>query len=386
VAGTLTPAEFASIRRSILIRGTAVAAPVAILISAYFAVWQPVFGDYTWVDQLFVNVGESIGYLVLILVVGNQLLRRRWLVPFEAWAVEGQAASETQRDLLVFFPARVATWIFGSNVTITVIGAIANVATGATARQALGYLVGFFLTGFTFAAIAYLSTERALRSLFMRAFATSLPERRTVGVLPRLLISWAVGSAVPLLFVAIIPLRPGHRHELPITVPMLYMAIGGLVVGGTTAILAARSVADPVEAVRRGLKRVRDGDLNAAIDVTRPGDLGALQAGFNDMVDAIRSRRQLEDLFGRHVGVEVAQRALDAGVELGGENRNVSVLFVDLIGSSALAEREEARTVVSLLNTMFEIVVNEVSEQGGWVKQVRGRWVPVRIRCAGGLR
>jgi len=39
-----------------------------------------------------------------------------------------------------------------------------------------------------------------------------------------------------------------------------------------------------------------------------------------------------------------------------------------------------------LLNTMFEIVVNEVSEQGGWVKQVRGRWVPVRIRCAGGLR
>jgi adenylate cyclase len=371
VAGPLTAGEFAQVRRAILIRGAAIAAPVAAFISAYFAVWQPVFGHYPRVEQLAINVAESFGYLVLILAVGNMLLRR-WLAPHEAWAVEGQPISDADKEDLVYLPARAATWIFRTNVIITIIGTAADLSTGVTARQTIGYFIGFFLTGFTFAAIVYLQTERALRALYKSAFATALPMRRTVGVLPRLVITWAVGSAIPLLFVAIIPLRPGGRHELPVTAPMLFMALGGLVVGGVTAVLAARSVADPIDAVRSGLQRVRDGDLEAAVDVTRPGALGALQAGFNDMVEAMRSRRQVEDLFGRQVGEEVARHALESGVEMGGELREVSVFFVDLIGSTALAERETPAAVVSVLNSLFDAVVAEVGAQDGWVNKFEG--------------
>jgi adenylate cyclase len=369
--GTLTEGEFAGVRRAILFRGAAVAAPVAVFISGYFAVWQPAFGNYPWIEQFLTNIAESLGYLAVILVVGNRLLRR-WLAPHRAWAVRGEAISETEKDDLVVLPARAATWVFVSNLSITGVGAIINVASGTPGRQDLAYLIGFGLTGFTFAAIVYLQTEHALRSLYSQAFATALPQRRTVGVLPRLVISWAVGSAVPLLFVAVIPLRPARRRDLPITAPMLYMAIGGLVVGGLTTVLAARSVAQPIDAVRRGLGRMRDGDLNTEVEVTRPGALGALQAGFNDMVDAVRSRRHVEDLLGRQVGEEVAHQVLDGPVELGGELSNASVLFVDLIGSSSLAEREAPKAVVAILNTMFDAVVTEVSAHGGWVNKFEG--------------
>jgi adenylate cyclase len=109
-----------------------------------------------------------------------------------------------------------------------------------------------------------------------------------------------------------------------------------------------------------------------AVEVTMPGALGSLQVGFNEMVDAVRSRRQTEDLFGRHVGEEVARHALESGVELGGELREASVVFVDLIGSTALAEKVRPQEVVGFLNSFFDAVVNEVAAEGGWVNKFEG--------------
>jgi adenylate cyclase len=371
VGEALGPSDFARVRKSILARGAAVAAPVALLISGYFAIWQPTFGSYPWLSQLLVNVSESLGYLVLILVVGNVVLRR-WLRPHEAWALGREPISDTLKESLVTLPSRAATAIFVANAIIVLLGSAVNLATNVSLRQDLAYLLGFFLTGFTFAAIVYLQTEATLRPLYRLAFATSLPQRATVGVGTRLIISWAVGSGVPLVFLAIIPLRPAHHRELPIQAPLLYMAIGGLVVGALTAVLAARSVTDPIQAVRKGLERVRDGDLETTVEVTMPGALGALEAGFNNMVEAMRSRLQLEDLFGRHVGEDVARHALDQGVELGGEQREVSVMFVDVIGSSGLAEQMEPKQLVAMLNTLFEIVVYEVAVQSGFVNKFEG--------------
>lgn len=363
--------EFARARWRILLRGTAVAAPVALLISAYFAVWQPTFGPYSWVRQLFMNVGESLAYLVVILVVGNVLLRR-WLAPHQRWFLAGTPPSEEEKDALVFFPSRVAIWIFAANTVTVVAGTIGNAVTGTNGTQTLAYFLGLFVSGFTFAAIVYLLAERALRNLYAKAFAAALPQRRSVGILSRLLITWGVGSAVPLAFVAMIPLRPAAPHEFGVIVPMLYMAVAGLIVGAVTIVLVARSVAEPIDTVRAGLAEVAEGHLDTAVEVTSPGALGALQAGFNDMVDAVRSRRNLEDLFGRQVGQAVARRALEAGTELGGDLHQASVLFVDLIGSTALAERETPRAVVARLNTLFDLVVEEVGAQGGWVNKFEG--------------
>lgn len=358
-------------RRAILRRGTAVAAPVAAFVSAYFAVWQPSYHFESWVHGLVVNVAESLAYLVVILVVGNLLLRY-FLGRHRDWVTGRRPIDDSDKDDLVYLPVRLSTYVFISNAVIVALAAGGDAITGATALQLVGYAVGFSLAGFTFAAIVYLQTERALRPIYGMAFATSLPRRRTVGVLPRLLITWGVGSGVPLLFVALIPLRGSWPHQPPIVAPMLFMAIGGLLVGAVTTVLAARSVADPVESVRSGLERVRDGDLEVAVEVARPGALGALQAGFNDMVDAMRTRQRLEDLFGRQVGEEVARQAIEVGAELGGELAPASVLFVDLIGSSALAERRSPSEVVGVLNTMFGAVVAEVSAQGGWVNKFEG--------------
>ena len=92
------------------------------------------------------------------------------------------------------------------------------------------------------------------------------------------------------------------------------------------------------------------------------------------MAAGLRERERLRDLFGRHVGREVAQRAASAlgEVELGGEGRVASVLFVDLEGSTAYATEHDPAEVVAMLNRFFGVVVDEVDERGGLVNKFIG--------------
>jgi adenylate cyclase len=110
------------------------------------------------------------------------------------------------------------------------------------------------------------------------------------------------------------------------------------------------------------------------VPVDDGSEVGLLEAGFNRMAAGLRERERLRDLFGRHVGRDVAEAALenDGDIELGGAVREVAVLFVDMEGSTRLAARQPPAEVVTLLNTFFCLVVEVVEEHGGWVNKFEG--------------
>jgi adenylate cyclase len=101
-------------------------------------------------------------------------------------------------------------------------------------------------------------------------------------------------------------------------------------------------------------------------------EVGLLQAGFNRMLAGLRERDRVRDLFGRHVGEEVARSAIGRELEPGGETRDAAVLFVDLIGSTAFVANHDPRQVVETLNRFFGIVVEVVTVYGGWVNKFEG--------------
>src|SRR4029077_6804534 len=55
-----------------------------------------------------------------------------------------------------------------------------------------------------------------------------------------------------------------------------------------------------------------------------------------------------------------------------GERREVSVLFVDLIGSTSLAQTRPPDQVVDMLNRLFAVIVGAVDAEGGWVNKFQG--------------
>ena len=90
------------------------------------------------------------------------------------------------------------------------------------------------------------------------------------------------------------------------------------------------------------------------------------------MAEGLRERERIRDLFGRQVGVDVAQRALQGGTRLGGEEREIGALFVDLTGSTTMAVAMPPTQVVRLLNKFFRVVIEVVESEGGFVNKFEG--------------
>ena len=174
---------------------------------------------------------------------------------------------------------------------------------------------------------------------------------------------------MPLLALALVLFLDG-TEILPQALAMLSLV--GLAAGFIATVASARSVAEPLDGVRQALARVRDDDLEVGLVVDDGGEVGEVQAGFNRMVDGLRERRQIQDLFGRHVGQAVATQALERGTGLRGEEADASAVFVDIVGSTAMAEVLSPDEVVETLNDFFDVVVRAVDGQGGWVNKFEG--------------
>lgn len=312
------------------------------------------------------------GYLLVAVPVGVVWGAGR--LRLLGWVRSGERPDVSQRDTVLRGPLRLMT-------VHAVLWGVAVVAFGVLNTlysPALGVkvMVTVVLGGLTTCAIVYLVSERLLRPAFRWALTQGVPRRPPLpGVAARSMLAWALGTGVPvlgLLFIAIDVLSGRQVGERQLAITTLGLGGGALVVGAFVTYLAAKATADPVVAVRQALARVEEGAEDVEVAVYDGTEVGLLQAGFNRMAVAVREREQLRDLFGRHVGEDVARAALEQGVALGGEERDVAVLFVDVVGSTRLAAERPPDEVVAALNGFFAVVVDVVGGHGGWINKFQG--------------
>lgn len=83
---------------------------------------------------------------------------------------------------------------------------------------------------------------------------------------------------------------------------------------------------------------------------------------------------QIRDSFSRYVSPQVVDRLLKdpSQLELGGELREVTVLFADVRGYSTLSEKLDPREVMRLLNAYFAEVGAAVLEHDGMISEFEG--------------
>jgi adenylate cyclase len=236
------------------------------------------------------------------------------------------------------------------------------------------FSIGF--TGIMAATNCYLITEFALRPAAAQAIAAGHPPGwLTIGVMGRVMTVWILGSGIPVLGIALssvvsLNLHIATRHQF--VVGQLVLATVALIFGFALMWIVTWLTTTPVQAVRAALQRVEHGDLSTDLVVFDGTELGELQHGFNSMVQGLRERERVRDLFGRHVGRKVAADAEQHRIELGGEECHTAVLFVDVEGSTKLAATRPPMEVVELLNRFFAVIVDEVDRHHGSLNKFIG--------------
>lgn len=233
------------------------------------------------------------------------------------------------------------------------------------------------LAGWSTSCLTYLLGERALRPVARRVLAEGIPSRRFIrSVADRTMFAWGLGTGTAVLGSLLVGvaalLDPARVSTRQLAITVVVLGLIALAVGALSSYVAAQASSEPIRNLRHAVSRVEEGDLEVHVPIYDATEIGLLQAGFNAMVDGLREREQLQDLFGRHVGEDVARRALEGGVRLGGEVRDITVLFVDIIGSTTLAEDRPPEEVVHLLNRFFDVVIDVVHEYDGWINKFEG--------------
>lgn len=320
------------------------------------------------------NLVVGSGYLFVSLVTGASLGLRR-TVRTLTWLRDEREPLDEEREAVLGLAFHVTM----RQARYWLVAVVAFTALNVPVSVVLGVEVGLtvLMGGTVTAASTYLLYQRIARPAVARALEEEPPGKfRVPGVTLRIFLIWSLGTAVPVAGVALVAggaLVVGDVGTRELAVAALVLSVAALAAGFFTMMVFARSLADPLATMRNAVRRIEGGDLDVAVPVYDASEVGFLQSGLNRMTAGLREREHLRDLFGRHVGAEVARRALaDGGVTLGGEERDVGVLFVDVVGSTTYTSRHDPAEVVAALNDFFAIVVEVVQAHGGLVNKFEG--------------
>ena len=86
----------------------------------------------------------------------------------------------------------------------------------------------------------------------------------------------------------------------------------------------------------------------------------------------VQERDRAVRIFGQYVSPQIAEKLLHQPVELGGELRNVCVMFLDIRNFSSYAAGERPEAVMAYLNTLFDFMIDVVNEHQGIVNKFLG--------------
>src|SRR5918996_1053130 len=148
--------------------------------------------------------------------------------------------------------------------------------------------------------------------------------------------------------------------------------LGGLVIAIGGAIIFALGISRPILEIDRVAGEVAKGNFRARVENVRSKDeIGDLGRRMNDMIVGLAERFHLEKFVsgGTLAAVKIADHR---GVALGGEKLLATMLFCDIRGYTAFAEKRDPEVVVEVLNFTFQRQADIVSKHRGDIDKFVG--------------
>jgi adenylate cyclase len=153
---------------------------------------------------------------------------------------------------------------------------------------------------------------------------------------------------------------------------ILVVTLASLAAAALAALGMARGISRPVQQLAAHTAVIARGDYATRLPLDRTDELGRLAEGFNRMSEGLAERDRVRDLLDKNVSPAVAARLLRDGSALGGEEREVTILFADLRGFTTLSETLPPREVVTLLNRYLDRMSAAIEAQGGVIDKFIG--------------
>lgn len=159
--------------------------------------------------------------------------------------------------------------------------------------------------------------------------------------------------------------------ELMGTSLLAMLAISTLMlINGITVVY--KGMQQPIDGLIRRMKGVAGGDYSKT-RIYFSDEIAYLKAGYNDMVEGLKEREELQDTFGKYLSIEIARELIhNKKVNLGGEDMEAAVMFCDIRNFTPLSETMSAGALVEFLNKYFHYITPPITAHNGVINKFLG--------------
>lgn len=180
-----------------------------------------------------------------------------------------------------------------------------------------------------------------------------------------------LGEGEKAYYLATVPIA----HELQLLTVLqnnIFVTAGiSLIVTILLALMLGRTFSKPILNLVKGMNKVKDGNLSLKVKPSTKDEIGLLTQTFNDMLVGLRERLHLMKYVGSHT-IDMIKESSEKEVSLGGERRELAVLFSDVRGFTAFSENRTPEEVINMLNKYLGFQADLVTLYNGSVDKFVG--------------
>jgi class 3 adenylate cyclase len=169
----------------------------------------------------------------------------------------------------------------------------------------------------------------------------------------------------------------GSRIMAPILRFRLYYLGGGVICLLVILLLirlGTKPLVSSISLISRKAAEVARGEYGEPLPVASRDEIGRLTESFNEMVAGLQEKDLISNTFGRYVDREIARELLSRpeAARLGGEKREVVILFSDIRGFTPLSETLSPEAIIHLVNRHFSRMIEVIGRHRGIIVDFLG--------------
>lgn len=169
-----------------------------------------------------------------------------------------------------------------------------------------------------------------------------------------------------------------ESKHLLIVIATQLVIIGGIIFACVLLLINffMQRMVKPITSLADAAKQVGHGDLEAVTideqDKKRRDEVGTLVNAFQEMIEHMKEGNQVRAVLHKVVNKEVADKILKEGVELGGEVRQVAILFSDIRDFTHISESMQPQDVLAMLNDCLTVLSGVIDDYRGVIDKYVG--------------
>ena len=172
--------------------------------------------------------------------------------------------------------------------------------------------------------------------------------------------------------VSLYPLADLHRRQRELLWRITTIGGAGLLAAAIVGSLFARRLSQPVHDLVTGTTEIKQGNFEVRLQKRTNDELGALADAFNEMAAGLAQKEKYRAVLQLVTDRSVAEELMSGAVQLGGETREVSVIFCDIRGFTGISQGMKPADVVAMLNEHMSALTQIVHQHHGVVDKFVG--------------